>query len=77
MFQLKFEPLTIVTWAILIAVPLLLWQFTLYVRRSAASPLRRIAAYSALRQGPDQCQHLDFRSKAAHTISMGAADYTG
>jgi hypothetical protein len=53
MFPLAFEPLTIVTWVILIAIPLLLWQFTLYVRRStnqrSGTGLRPIAAYEAIR----------------------------
>ena len=49
MSQLQVEPLTIITWAILAAIPLLLWRFTLYVRRRASAPLRRIAAFEALR----------------------------
>jgi hypothetical protein len=49
MFRLQLEPLTVITWAILAALPLLLWQFTLYVRRRGEVPLRRIAAFEALR----------------------------
>jgi hypothetical protein len=49
MFQLQFEPLTIVVWAIVMAMPLLLWRFTLYVRRRVDLPLRRIVAFEALR----------------------------
>jgi hypothetical protein len=49
MFQLQVEPATIVVWAILAGAPLLLWRFTLYVRRRAREPLREIAAFDALR----------------------------
>jgi hypothetical protein len=49
MFGLQFEPLTIFTWAIGIAIPLLLWRFTLYARRQGDRPLRPIAAFEALR----------------------------
>jgi hypothetical protein len=49
MSQLQVEPRMIVTWAILVVIPLLLWRFTLYVRRRGAVPLRSIAAFDALR----------------------------
>jgi hypothetical protein len=49
MFQLQFEPLIIVVWVVLVAMPLLLWRFTLYVRRRTDLALRPIAAFEAVR----------------------------
>jgi hypothetical protein len=45
----QYGPLTIITWVLLLAMPLLLWWFLLYVRRHKNHVLRPIPAFQALR----------------------------